>query len=565
MEQQPSATSTPPPVGPPPLPPPLQPFRPAAPLPASPDPAARAGLPLRGRDTIGLLFLAVASDVCLYPHWGGAGLAAIGLLALLVLWRLKPSARGARLGWIALAVPLLAAALLWSAWWLPACLIVCAIAGFAILLWHPGWTLLEGCLALPATLTAAPARLLGHAIARRKKTEDGAGRRAFDARLVLVPLLVSLFFLGIFILANPILQREFTLVGRHFEHLLTRLGDVLRLSRWLFWLGGLLFWAAMIRPLKQAPPLERLAARDSALAPVAGMTGSEPSAYAIAFATLVCVNLLFAAYNGMDAVYLYFRATLPDGITWTAYTHAGCGWLTFALFASTCVLGRLFWRDLNFDPHAPRLKALAYLWIAQNAVLAVGTLRRIAMYIDFSGLTHLLLTGVYGALLVMVGLVIMTVKIARNRNALWLLRQYATAFVVGLTLLAVTPHGWVCAAYNVPRVIAGKPHALWPVVLKELPSDALPRLIPLLDYRHPGGDPAKTALVQKGIAGLLGLHLDRLRREQTGPWSRRQVSGAWAWRRLAAVEDRLNSLTPPAQRQEARRRLKADYDLSGLP
>jgi hypothetical protein len=318
----------------------------------------------------------------------------------------------------------------------------------------------------------------------------------------------------------------------------------------------------LIRPVVRAAAVERIQALDVALKP-GDDTLKIHTNYQVALATLVCVNVVFLAYNAMDAVYLYLKAALPAGISWTAYTHSGCKWLTFGLFLSTVVLGFIFWGDLNFHPRARQLKRLACAWIALNAVLAVGTLRRISMYIDYSGLTHLLLTGVYGSVLVMAGLAIMAVKVWKHHNAMWLLRRYVAAFAVGLTVLALTPHGYVCARYNVPRILAGKPHAIWPVVLKELPADALQPVIALLDYRREDGDAAKEKLVREGIAAILGQHLERLEREQGRPWTQWQASHWWALQHLRTVRDRIEATVPRDTWSSAHRRLKSDYDLSG--
>jgi hypothetical protein len=159
----------------------------------------------------------------------------------------------------------------------------------------------------------------------------------------------------------------------------------------------------------------------------------------------------------------------------------------------------------------------------------------------------------------------MAVKVQANRNALWLLRRYIVAFAVGLVVLVLTPHGWVCATYNVARIQEEKPHALWPVCLKELPADALPALIPLLDYQRQDDDAAKEKLVREGIAGILGLHLLRLEKAQAEPWTRWQASSWWALKHLRPVRGRLQSIVPADRWEAARSRLKSDYDLSGCP
>lgn len=473
--------------------------------------------------------------------------------------------RGSAASACRLSIPILAlaAVLVWSAWWLAVVLSFASLAVAAVRLWRPDWNLLEALWGAAGSVLHAPTRLLGHAVARRQASRV-IGRRPVPARAIVIPLAVSVVFVVVFAAANPVVSREIAALWDRLTAILTRLSDYLNLRRFLFWCLWLLVFAALIRPVVRSAAIDRFMKLDLRLER-RSMTPRLEDNFLAAHITLVCVNVIFLVYNGTDAIYLYLKRTLPAGISWTAYTHAGCGWLTFGLFLSTLVLGIIFWNGLNFHPRAGVLKRWAYVWIAQNAVLAIGALRRIAMYIDFSGLTHLLLTGVYGSLLVMVGLVIMTVKIDRNRNAAWLVRKYVAAFAAALLVLVLTPHGWVCASYNVPRILAGKPHALWPVVLKKLPADALPPLIPLLDYRRDDGDAAKEKLVREGIAAILGQRLVRLEAEEGRSWSRWQASSWWALKRLRGVQDRIHATVPAAQWALARKRLVSDYDLSGEP
>ena len=521
------------------------------------------GLPLRRGDTAALLLLALLADVCLYRRWGGTGVATLlvgTLIALVVLKGRQVAAHPYKVG---LAVLALAAVLIWSTWWLAVVLAFVSIFLLAVHLWRPDWSLLESLWAMLCSIIHAPVRLLGHVVAHRDASRE-TGRRELPAKVIVIPAVVSVLFLIIFAAANPVVARQFASLWNHITDILSRLTDYLNMGRFLFWCGWLLVFAALIRPVVQSAIIDRIMKLDIRLEPCEVTPRIEVD-FLVACVTLVCVNLVFLGYNCMDAVYLYFRVALPTGITWTAYTHAGCGWLTFGLFLSTVVLGFIFWHELNFHTRSSLLKRLAYVWIVQNAVLAVGTLRRISMYIDFSGLTHLLLTGVYGSLLVMAGLVIMVLKVRGNHSAVWLLRRYVAAFATGLTALALTPHGWVCATYNVPRILAEKPHAMWPVCLKELRADALPPIIPLLDYRRRDGDAAKEKLVREGIAAILGQHLVRLEQEETNPWSQWQASSWWALKHLRDAREKIYATVPPERWAEARNRLKLDYDLSGSP
>lgn len=544
---------------PPPIPPPNVEVLPSRKVLLTPDRAQLLGLPLRRLDTAILVLLTLLADMCLYDAGGGLGGATLLVIASVALLAMKGREANPRPYKVCMAILLLAGVLVWSAWWLAIVLATVSIFILAVNLWQPEWSFLESLWAVGDSAVHAPQRLYGHIVASRESPRT-AERQPLPMKVVLVPLVVSMVFLVVFAAANPVVSRGFVKVWDNITDFLMNLSDYLNMVRFLFWCGWLLFFAALIRPAVRSIAIDWLMKLDVRLAP-REVAKPDESNFMVAFITLICVNVVFLGYNGMDAVYLYFKATLPPGISWTAYTHEGCGWLTFALFLSTVALGYIFWDELNFHARSNRLKGFAALWIAQNALLAVGTLRRVHMYIDYSGLTHLLLTGVYGSLLVMAGLVIMAVKVSRNHNAVWLLRKYVAAFAIGLVALGVTPQGWVCANYNVPRILAGKPHSMWPVVLKELPADALPALIPLVDYRCRDGNAAREKLVREGIGAILGQHLVRLEKEQAGPWTQWQASSWWALKHLNAAQAKINATVPPAQWEAARNRLKQDYDL----
>lgn len=542
-------------------PPPLPQVIPVVP---GPDRGESLGLPLTIADTVALVLLTVLADVCLYGTAGGLGGAVLlmAVFAGLHILRGRVARRQALLA--SAAVVAIAGVTVWYAWWLTAVAAVVAILVIAVRLWRPEWSFLESLWASVWTVVNSMNRLYGHLVAHRLRSAE-KGNKGIAGKIIVIPLAVSILFLVIFSAANPVVADAFSRVWSRLGDWLSNLGDYLSFWRAMFWLGSALVFAALIRPLIRSVAIDKLMSLDLNLVP-RDIEEEDRVNFQAAFMTLVCVNVVFLGYNAMDSVYLYFKATLPAGIYWTAYTHQGCGWLTLALLVSSVVLGVVFWGQHNFHPRSGQLKLLAYIWIAQNAVLAVGTLRRIGMYIDFSGLTHLLLTGIYGAVLVMAGIVIMAIKVRDNRNAVWMLRRYVAAFAVAITVLALTPQGVVCARYNVARVLEHKPHAMWPLVLKDLQPDALPYLIPLLDYTDPGENKAKEKLVREGVAAILGMKLAKLEHErEVLSWSQWQASSWWAVQNLRPVKERLYQIAAPSQWNSASQRLRADYDLTGNP
>lgn len=523
------------------------------------------GLPIHQKDTLAIILLTAVADFCLYLAPGGTGAACVLMAGLLVLFLLHPKkiARIDRL--LPVFILILSALMAWRHWWLLHATGWAALFILAAKQQRPDWRLPEAIWATLVTLLQSPLRLYGHITAwqTRKKNQDTspAGQTKIPMRVILIPLGVCAVFMAIFCAANPIFAKAIQGLGTHIETFFTNLGDYLSPTRAVCWLLWLTLFAALIRVAARTTLTEHLLTRHEALQPMANDTPTQEN-FASALWTLIMVNILFLAYNGMDSVYLYFKATLPAGITWAAYTHAGCGWSTFALFLSTIVTGYIFRQSMNFHPRARDLKVLSYVWAVQNALLAAGAIRRIQMYINDSGLTHLRITGIYGSILVAAGLGIMVYKVYANRSFLWLFRKDVFAFGITILLLALTPADWICSTYNVKKVLEGKSPALQPLCLKKLSSDALPQLLPLLDYTRADKDAWKQKVVREGIAAILGQHLLELEKQENKRWSTWQGSSVWALQHLRPAREKIYSIVPPAQWETARQRLIDDHNLS---
>jgi hypothetical protein len=515
---------------------------------------ATMGLPLRAWDTLVIILLTVAADVCLYGHPGGTGAGMLMLVTALGLMFAAPNrGRNAR-PVLLLAIALFAATSAWSPWRFRVGMGWLTLWAFAVQLHRPDWSVTELAWAVPWSVLMAPLKLLGHVcrpLARRTDSpaEDKTRGRGFQLRVVFVPLVVCVLFLIIFYQASPVFARMLDAFFDQFGDWFHDFFDHFSVGRIISWLGWLLLFAAMLRPVVRSWIADRLAACGEDLQ---RPEPPESPNFATAVSTLVSVNLLFLLFNIQDSVYLYFKAELPPGIAYYKYAHNGVGWLTVGLLLSTAVIGMIFRRRLSFHPRAGWLRALACLWAVLNLTMAVGALRRLQIYVGYNGLTRLRLVGLYGILLVIVGLVIMVWKVQRAKNFLWLVRRDLLAMWVVVALLALSPLDFICVRYNVSEVLSGNPRPLATLMGKTWAPEGLPGLVPLLDYE--GEEQSK---VREGVAGLLGRELIELRSTRSVHWTSWKWAEAWALRRLEKVAHRLDTSAEAWETSPAESRLRS--------
>jgi len=504
--------------------------------------AAVLGLPLRRRDTVAIILMTVAADVCLYSYPGGAGVGALFIVTAIGLALLARNARALNPP-VAAVLLLISAAAVWNNWWLLVVTGWLAVIALAVKLHRPGWRITELAWAALWMVVTAPVKLLAHALScagvgAQARPGEVPPRGPIRWRVVLIPLLVVALFVLIFVQANPVIERVVSDISEQLGEWFRWLNRLFTAPRILSWLGWLLVFAALIRPAARSWVANVMAEREETLRPPR-RPAADRGDYSAALATLISVNVLFLVFNIVDHVYL---GQLPEGITYSKHAYRGCFWLTMGLALSTAVIGAAFRRRLNFHPRAGALRALSYVWAVQNAVLAVGALRRLEMYISYNGLTRARIVGIYGVLLVVAGLALMVWKVYRAKNFLWLVRRDAVALWVAVVVLALTPRDYICARYNTAQILSGN---LRPLVLlhgQRHSPESYPPMIPLLDYKHPDEQnrAEMEALVRRGVAGFLGRELAWLRHKEPENWTQWQGARGWAVLRLEAVRDRLD-------------------------
>ena len=488
----------------------------------------------RGRELLAIAGIVAAADFLLYRSTGHAGYAVLLVVALPLLWVARPQgARCDRTKLAAIVMTALVGCAALRSLWLgnPAV----SLAGFLLVI---GWsravcgsqpfvldTLLHTMLASIYGLLALPAyRYLPGAPSTGGENGSGAAQLSGRSPALFLPFIVTAAFATLFVLANPdlskIVQDALSSFSEHFgEWIQFLLPDVPEVIFWGF--CGVMA-VGCVRPIL----------RESLLDPVyreeeTRRHQTRPSAACVLFAsfrnTLIAVTGLFAVYLLFEFATLW-RRDFPDGFYYAGYAHAGAAWLTVALVAASALLSAMFRGSMLADPRLPRLRTLAWVWSAENFLLAIAVINRLLIYVDFNGMTRMRTVGFLGVAAVIGGFALVIAKIAQRRGFVWLLRGDLIVLALAILAYGLMPVDRMVHMYNTNQILAGQ---LAPSVqISEHPRDTggAISLIPLLD--------CDDALIRSGVAAILANQAERIEARHDNPSSEYDI----AWRSTKAKQ-----------------------------
>ncbi len=139
---------------------------------------------------------------------------------------------------------------------------------------------------------------------------------------------------------------------------------------------------------------------------------------------LYALNALLFIVNFLDIRYVWFSGQYElSPVEFSSMVHDGTNMLIVALLLAMVVISILFNRNLNFYPRNNALKILAYLWIAQNAILAISVVIKNWQYIEANGLAYKRIGVLIFLALVFFGLITLFWKVKEKRTFYYLLHR----------------------------------------------------------------------------------------------------------------------------------------------
>ncbi len=487
---------------------------------------ARAKTPASPRELVALVVFVLVADLAVYASGGASLPLALGLATFAGIAAAFARKRRLSLRAAAVTVALVATCgrVAWSGSFGSILLAALLVAAFTVTIRAKRTYLPD----LVASVGVSAGLLFGRVspfFAGARSLFGKRERPAFPWKTVLVPLGLFVTFGLVFTFANPVI-----------EAWVSRALGAIHLpspARPLFWLGAAVVGTAVLRPAFRRAFVGTLGRHQSddagELVPQASITTARN--------TLLALNALFFAVNALDALSLW-AGKPPAGLGFTEYAHRGTAWLTVALLLSTVVLGVIFRGAFHHDPAARNVRLLAYGWAAQNVVLALGTFRRIQLYVDVSGLTEARILGIFGTTLVVVGLVLSIRMVAKKRTAAWLVHRQTDAFALFLVAFVATPTEALATRFNVSRISQGQYAPLLHVVEKTSSPESIAPLLPLLSHPDP--------IVANGVGAMLARREEAIEDRRPASVFSGNLQDRSAADALASVHEKLAKIPPEA-------------------
>ncbi|MFG0265044.1 MAG: DUF4153 domain-containing protein [Rhodopirellula sp. JB055] len=360
---------------------------------------------------------------------------------------------------------------------------------------------------------------------------------------VLLPVGAVLAFGGIFVMANPDLVSWVS--GRVQSAWNLTLDWFSNFSVWEipFCVLALTIGVGLIRPLR---PHLRFGDHSENQPAVAS---AESGLYFAYRNTLIAVATLFAAYLCFE-FWTLWRRDFPEGFYYAGYAHQGAAWLTIALGLATVSLSVIFGRSLLADPRMPKVRWWAWIWSAENLLLALAVYNRLLIYIGYNGMTRLRMVGLFGITAVAIGFALVVYKIATTKNFWWLLRSQMLALTIVVIAYSVTPVDYLSHRYNASRVNSGYSAPSVMLAVKPISDEGLLSTFCLLEHPDP--------IIREGVQARLAIRQAELAASGSTHWSEQQGSTLRLVSRLADHPELATRFASPVDRQSTLQRFK-DY------
>jgi len=299
-----------------------------------------------------------------------------------------------------------------------------------------------------------------------------------------VPAVLSLGFVFLFAVANPVISQWIESIKQSIADIVSDLSKYIPASRIFLWgVTGFLIWGLLrLRTERQGVVFVKQPRRKRRTA----STYSLDISPAFIVRCLILFNAVFAVQTVMDMCYLWGGAELPQGMTYAEYAHRGAYPLIAAALLAALFVVVTFRKNAS-EKSMVWARRLVYAWIAQNIFLTLSSVWRLVLYIEVYSLTRLRIAAGIWMLLVAAGLAWICIRIFKSYTNTWLINVNTVTLAAVLFVCCFINFDGIIAGYNVRhcREAGGKGPPVDLQYLKHLGPESLPALIWLdTNYGH---------------------------------------------------------------------------------
>lgn len=285
-----------------------------------------------------------------------------------------------------------------------------------------------------------------------------------QASAVAIPVIGAIIFMLLYATANPLFSSAFNWISWNW-------------ISFTFLLGLLFAGICFYNPLHQ---MNRWQAQqgNSIIRKRKSLSDSHPLALKFELRTavtlLILLNILLFMFNGADLQYLLNGITQDPEFSHAAFVHQGVYTLIISIVLAISILLYYFRGNMNFYRKHLILKRLAYVWIAQNLLLAASITYKNLTYIQEFSLTYKRIGVFVYIILVVAGLLTTYLKVRDKKTTWYLLNINSWVALILLLISSFIPWDSWITNYNLSK--SDSPDFQYLINL----SDAnIPQLLPL--------------------------------------------------------------------------------------
>ncbi len=270
----------------------------------------------------------------------------------------------------------------------------------------------------------------------QNKTEEPESKKGYRILALVIVFILSLLFFVMYKSANPLFAENTKWINLDFISF-----------RWIvFTIGAfiLLYGLFYHRNIKLIERWENNLSISNAINENVDREKHHETERLAGLVLFVLLNLMLLGLNVGDVQTLYLGVGLPKGMTHSDFVHDGVEVIILSIIVATSLIMFLYRKEFKNVKGNKALSSLIYLWIVQNILMLVSTAYRNQMYIHEFNYTYKRI-GVYVWLaLAVIGLIIMFIKIYKERSNWYLIKSNVALWFTVLSL---------CSCFNWDKII----------------------------------------------------------------------------------------------------------------